>query len=404
MKENIQNIITYIKEVIGVNPQSMSPKIWKNAIYERMKACGISDETLYYHTLRDSAHELQELIELIVVPETWFFRDKSAFDFLSSYINKWLTKKSPREKLNVLSLPCSTGEEPYSIAMTLLKLGLPEKFYTIEAVDISLNALKKAQKGLYGHYSFRGKDLSFRYYFFEKENHDYQINKELFKQVIFKYGNVFDSRFYEALGYFHLIFCRNLIIYLHEEAQIKLLKILQTHLLEDGMVFVGPAETEVMRRFGYIQDQDQKACAFHKPAPATKQKKIIPKPPPDIKNLKYSPSQSLDAHISLKRKKYTLEEARQLADMGQFEEASSLCDALLKEGEPDPEVYFLLGLIQHAYGNEHNAENFFLKTLYLKPDHYEALVYLALLAKKRGDIKQADLYLGRADRIMTMRQ
>jgi chemotaxis protein methyltransferase WspC len=104
------------------------------AVEQRRIACNLPDIDSYYQHVQQFPQELEALIEQLVVPETWFFRDEKPFALLTEYVLKeWLSRQ--QSTLRLLSLPCSTGEEPYSIAMTLLEAGLSPQRFHIDAID-----------------------------------------------------------------------------------------------------------------------------------------------------------------------------------------------------------------------------------------------------------------------------
>src|SRR5919199_6211265 len=110
---------------IGLDASTIGSSKITRAIESRRLACGVPDLQSYLQLLQTSPQELEELIENVIVPETWFFRDRKPFDFLGRYvISEWLPNPKNRS-LRILSLPCCTGEEPYSIAITLIEAGLP---------------------------------------------------------------------------------------------------------------------------------------------------------------------------------------------------------------------------------------------------------------------------------------
>lgn len=375
-------IIHLIEEKIGISASSMSYESWIKLIHKRMKLYQMTDPELYFQTLKESAQEFQEFVEMIVVPETWFFREQAAYDFLIYYATHIWQGKKNGSQLKILSVPCSTGEEPYSIVMTLKDSGLLSTQFSIDAIDISGKAITTAQKAVYGKNSFRCKDLTFRDYYFNKVQNQYHLKQSVKNQVNFRHENIFDPQI--LIKQYDIIFCRNLFIYLNKIAQQKLLKIIDLLLLPKGILFISPVETECIKNLKYTPDPMISSCAFHKslkktPAalPANPKKLPVPKVHPSL-------------HKTL------LEEARHLADRGDFEEAIPLCHKYLKKNNTDPQGFFLLGVIEHALGAELEAENFFLKTVYLEPTHYEALVYLTLLAEKKGDSQQAQLFQTRA--------
>src|SRR5262249_55035918 len=143
----------------------------------------------YWQRVRGSSDELQELIETVVIPETWFFRDVEAFTALVRLVtDEWLPSHGTAV-LRVLSVPCSTGEEPYSLIMALLDGGLSRKEIKVNAVDISARALARARRGEYGPNSFRGKNLDFRDRYFRPTAKGYSVAEWLSEMVNFRQGN-----------------------------------------------------------------------------------------------------------------------------------------------------------------------------------------------------------------------
>src|ERR1700722_10012721 len=151
-----------LKEAMGLDAASIGASAVERAVQARMEASRLSDLGAYLELVRASKAELQQLIEAIVVPETWFWRDPQAFALLSRWaFESWLPKNRDGP-MRLLSLPCSTGEEPYSMAMTLLEAGFPADRLSIDAVDISECALALAARARYGRNSFRGSDPALR--------------------------------------------------------------------------------------------------------------------------------------------------------------------------------------------------------------------------------------------------
>src|SRR5687768_4889524 len=155
-----------------------------------MQAARVKTEPEYLRVLRTSADELRLLIEAVTVPETWFHRDRGAFEKLKSWAAHAITA-NPLRTIRVLSIPCASGEEPYSIAMTLLDAGVPRPQFQIDAVDIRPNAIVRGDAGRYGRNSFRGDDLTFRDRYFRPDGPNrYVIGKQLQGSVRFAVGNI----------------------------------------------------------------------------------------------------------------------------------------------------------------------------------------------------------------------
>jgi chemotaxis protein methyltransferase WspC len=206
----------------------------------------------------------------VVIPETYFFRNRQSFVFLDRYLKQeWLPQHGhSRKSLRVLSFPCSTGEEPYSIAITLAKAGLNLERVRIDAIDISRKALDKAERAIYEDYSFRQQSLTDRQTYFHKLPEGYQLCEEIRRCVKFEHGNILDSFFSLEHKPYDLIFCRNLLIYFHPAARIKAMQVLDRLLVDRGMLFVGYAETTQIDHSKFVSVGHSLTFAYQKqPAP-----------------------------------------------------------------------------------------------------------------------------------------
>ena len=143
---NVAPFLKILNRAMGLAPDSLSRSGIELAVRARMRENATTEKS-YLSLVRTSDEELAELVEEIVVPETWFFRDNKPFELLFE------TVAGRSDEFRVLSAPCSTGEEPYSIAMTLMGAGL--KKFRVDGVDISARALHKAKSAIYGENSFR---------------------------------------------------------------------------------------------------------------------------------------------------------------------------------------------------------------------------------------------------------
>lgn len=142
-----QSVIeSLLKQKIGLDANSIGSSTIARAIYQRMADCRISTMAGYLGLLQESPQEWEAFVESVVIPETWFFRERESFNFLKDYVlSEWLANNSNRI-LQILSVPCSTGEEPYSIAIALLEAGLTAANFRIDAIDISKKACKLPNK------------------------------------------------------------------------------------------------------------------------------------------------------------------------------------------------------------------------------------------------------------------
>ncbi len=408
-------LIELLKQKIGLDSASIGPAAIERALQVRMSACKLQHEQEYVELLFVRDSELQELIEAVVVPETWFFRDREAFAAMTRLVQEEWMPSHPEGTLRVLSLPCSTGEEPYSIAMALLDAGVPAKRFQVDAVDVSERVLQLAQRALYGRNSFRGKDLHFRDRHFEAQANEYRLSKVVRQQVRFQHGNLFHVDFLSGSAIYDIIYCRNLLIYFDSATQKRAIQILTRLLTTKGVLFLGPSETSLASPSDFISLRVPMAFGFRRVVDLPQPQKSKHTPPP--KKPAYSgsrrvavatrpPEFSTSRPLAAAAKPQpapqpsSLEEAQRLADRGLLPDAIKHCEDYLRREGPSDQAYYLLGLIQDATGKRDEATDAYRKALYLNPNHYEALVHLALLLESQKDVSGAQALNARARRLL----
>lgn len=166
-----------LKSRIGLDASSVGSAVIERAVRQRMSGLALHDEDEYWMRLNGSPGEVQALIEAVVVPETWFFRYPESFTTLARLAFERLPSLGGGRALRILSLPCSTGEEPYSIVMALLDAGLSEYLFEVDALDVSARVIERASLGVYGRNSFRGDELGFRDRHFSEVAEGYQLGR-----------------------------------------------------------------------------------------------------------------------------------------------------------------------------------------------------------------------------------
>jgi chemotaxis protein methyltransferase WspC len=407
----IENLLA---QTIGLDAASVGLAAIERAILLRMAASGLKSQPAYLEKIQSSATELQELIEAVVVSETWFFRDQEAFAALGDFvIHEWLPARSSG-KLRLLSIPCATGEEAYSMAMTLTGIGLSADDFQIDAVDISEHALVRARKATYSRNSFRGKSIDFRDRYFETGPHGYRLSDVMRKRVLFQQGNLLSPDFFPGSHRFHFIFCRNLLIYLNLSAQSRAIQTLKRLLTPEGLLFVGPAEAALMVNHHLVSAKRPMAFAFRHGALLPKQppaerkafrvtktpvasRSPAPKPKPPVKTERVAPTQAHPAPPG--KMGIDLKLAGRFADEGRLEEAIKVCEHYLKRHPSSVEALYLLGVIHDATGDWEKARPYYRKALYLDPEHYDSLMHLAYAAEKEGDAAKVKNLRARASRV-----
>jgi chemotaxis protein methyltransferase WspC len=422
-----------LKVSMGLNAASIGSAAIARAVQGRLSACKVGDLHGYLELLRVSATELQALIEAVVVAETWFFRDRHAFTALTRLVHQEWLPTHPEGVLSLLSLPCSTGEEPYSMAMALFEASVPASRFRVDAVDISDRNLAQGIRAVYGKNSFRGDELGFRDRHFDATSEGYRLRENVRRQVRFEHGNLFAANLLPGVAIYDVIFCRNVLIYFDRPTQDRALVVLKRLLHDEGVLFVAPAETALPPDHDLISTNEPLAFAFRKAGvrPSMKRKATRAAPAlalrhPPVKTLptfnrgarnerrdKDLVLKEFSASSAAKRDAFSerspsarsvdpaadLTEATRLADQGHFVEAATCCEEHLRLSGPSATAFYLLGLVRDATGNHSESAAYYRKALYLDANHYDAQIHLALLMEKQGDTAGAQVLRKRAHRL-----
>lgn len=186
-----------------------------------------------------------EVVEAMTTNETLFFRDDRPFrHFRANLLPSLIQARAHRRNLRIWSAACSTGQEPYSIAMTLHDLlqGQPGWTTDILATDISESVLRQARTGVYTQFEIqRGLPIQMMVSHFTKQGDHWQIHEKFRNMVRFQAFNLIQDM--EKLGTFDMIFCRNVLIYFDEPTKRKVLESLSKRLAPDGYLLLGGAES-----------------------------------------------------------------------------------------------------------------------------------------------------------------
>ncbi|SAK87843.1 MCP methyltransferase, CheR-type [Caballeronia temeraria] len=418
----IGRFIELLHRTIGLDAESIGANAVSRAVHERYDLWrDAQDGTLddYYRAVTQDSARMQELIEAVVVPETWFFRDPEAFAALARLARVRLHER-PAKPVRVLSAPCSTGEEAYTVAMVLIEAGIPAERFTIDAIDVSERALTIARRAHYGRNAFRGRALDFRDRHFRAADGGWQLDPAVAQSVRFSQANLLqlDTHAFER---FDFILCRNVLIYFDRDTQCTVLRVLDGLLAQGGTLFVGPAETGLLMREGMSSANIPLAFAFNrpvresanvfngawpapqniaKPLPLVKPAFVLPawaSAPPVVRAM---PVAKLREEAPIEpAPQMNLAHARALADAGQLDAAASAALAYLNAHPSNADAYYLLGVIADARGEHQASRGHYRRALYLDPAHREALTHLAACLSLDGDESGARLLLARAERV-----
>ena len=227
--------------VLAENKQDMV----YNRLVRRLRELNLHDFDHYLENIEESSTEFGLFINAMTTNLTAFFRESHHFDFIAKTIVPQVAKSGKR-RLRIWSAGCSLGEEPYSLAMTLLSSGQDISNWDIRilATDIDSDVLNRAKSGVYAQDRVGVLPKGYLPKFFLKGQGDcigdVQARAELREMIAFKYLNLMEQ--WPIKGPFDFIFCRNVMIYFDKVTQARLLSKMAALLKPDGHLFVGHSE------------------------------------------------------------------------------------------------------------------------------------------------------------------
>lgn len=370
-------IETVVRERLGVDPLSLGPDVLGAAVRERLRARRIDDPALYAMRLMTDPAEQEALAVELAVSESWFFRGgRALFDKLAALLADRAAAR-PGTPARALSVPCSTGEEPYSLALALHERFLAPADYRIDAVDISPRALDRAMAARYGPFAFREVGADVRPSYFRQTDGQWELHAHLRAGVRFRPGNLTDPQFLAGEAPYDLILCRNLFIYFTESGRARALANLDRLLAATGRLCLSPAEADKLPAGRYVADGPSEFGVYrrashsggaHRPL-AARAEPVAPAPRADA-------GPDLGA-------------ARALADAGKLDDALAVCALVLKARPTDADALALSGVVHLAAGRTAAAADALRKALYLAPDHAEATEHMIAVCERRGDRARA---------------
>jgi chemotaxis protein methyltransferase WspC len=396
-------IESVLLEEMGLSISSLGKNSIKKALSRRMSTLSSENFYTYLSLLKKSSVELNAFIDEVAINETWFYRDEAPFNALSKYALTILNQ-SPDKPIRLLSVPCSTGEEPYSMAISLLEAGFNERQYSIDAVDISSRSLTIAQDGVYRKNSFRGHASRFQKRYFDAVSEEtYAIKNNVKKNVNFIKGNLLTLVLPSASIPYDVIFCRNLFIYLDSRFHNKVIHIVSGLLQDDGILFVGHSESGLF------------SASQFKPAPGPntfsffKNKQPLETAQPDHGHNREAKAEfphDLEADtgktispFSPQNQSVSVSEAKLSTENGDYGKAISIYKNIIQEKGPSARIFFLLAINFYEIAEFTNCITLLKKAIYLDPDLIEAIDLLARIYKEFGDEQNFQSFSRRCKRV-----
>jgi len=392
------------------------------ALGVRCRAIGLADQAAYVARWGEDSGEREAFLDELLVGETWFFREWPAFQMLGEWLASQSRRFGPHSPLRILALPCATGEEAWSIASIVQEGGLDASNVVIDAMDINHSALEFAGRGRYPQRRLRSQPLArWAHVLRPRDGEWMEVDESLRGMVRFIEANAMDRTFLLGRDPYHVIFCRNMLIYMGVEARSQVCKTLVACLDPDGLLFLGHAE-QLPPGLGMVRTgadgtfawRPQRETQAPKPAGAALQSlqgitagsggagrmsRAVPNsrpavtvatpvvaPPPPVQqvNRPTLPREPVPPERAI-RSAIDLEAVRQLANQGRYLEAFRQLDSIDARTSLDPEVHCLAGILLGALDRKAEAISRLRRALYLDPAHAEGLAHLALLIEESGD-------------------
>jgi len=250
---------TLLERVLGFRAEPTRAEDVTRALGERLLARSCKDAKAYGRVLDDPrlrAEETRAIADRLTVNETYFLRESAGLRVLVDRLVPELLARG-EGPVRILSVGCSTGDEPYGIALLLHEAGIAPGQVEITGVDVSSNVIATARRAQYSEWALRNVPAALRARYFERERKGYRLVAELRERARFELRNVVDAdgAFWESAQY-DLILCRNLLIYLGTEAIELAVSRFASALTPGGALFLGHAETSLAGPRFTVEEDD----------------------------------------------------------------------------------------------------------------------------------------------------
>jgi chemotaxis protein methyltransferase WspC len=437
----------WLAEHAGLDPELLDRAWLDRVIQRRLEERGVADADSYCRVLDQDPRERERIVEQVSVGETSFFRYPNSFEVLVRHLSGLRGRPPQRSQLRMLSVACATGEEPYSMAMAAVHAGWPHRQVTVDAIDRNAEALAAARAGVYSLRVPRQPLPTWARHWMHEEARRLHVDAAIRKTVRFHCGDVLTAPSGLLPGRYAVVFCRNLLIYLHDEARNELVAKLAAWLEPEGLLFVGHAEQveRLQPRFAILAEpgafalryvratdpglSDEPAASTLAPvSPAEQAEGLAARtrfprawPPTPRSRVSQASSAGVAGTAGAKRSaapaeasqtppptkanplgspdEWAIERVRALADTGRLIEAAEAAEAALTDGSASAELYQLLGSVQLARGRFAEARDALRRAVYLDSRHEESLLQLAMVYQRMGEESQAARYRKRAARV-----
>lgn len=411
----------------GLQMRQEDKEKWRALINSRLSSVRLPSLEEYYRLLTSAATESKaewrELLAILTTGESFFFRDKGQFSLLKNLILPDIIERRQKDRtLRIWSAGCSTGEEPYSLAILIdeLLLQLEGWKILILGTDINEKAIEKAKDGLYTQWSFSTTDPALRKRYFKSLHEAWKLDEKIRKRVKFRPGNLMEDKFPDSASDLYdmdLILCRNVFIYFNSVSVAVVLKKFTETLKDGGYLVTGHGEL-YGQNLGSLQARMfPESVAYQKASSELgvgsselqKAEKIrieveklrgyevkeakFAALKPEILKLPTSDSQLSTLNSQLLNPAYQLNNyiqmAQKCADSGQYDKAAAECRKALDIDNTAVRPYFILAHIAEMKGNNEEPKDLLKRIIYLSPDFIPAWLELGAIYERENDAERA---------------
>ncbi len=238
----------FIYDQTGIYFRDNKRYLLESQVGRRLKQLGLSSFEQYIELVQNGRRqtELPALVNAITINETFFFRHPQQYEAIAEVLLPQFTEENGHRPIRIWSAACSTGDEPYTIAMLIrerVQPRFPNAHFEILGTDINTEVLQTAREGVYGAYAVRNIPPAYLQKYFTKEGDQHVLSPALREMVRFRHLNLTDRHTIGQFRDFDIILCANVLIYFDDDTKQSVISNLYNSLRPGGYLFVGTSET-----------------------------------------------------------------------------------------------------------------------------------------------------------------
>jgi len=395
------------KVEFGLNFYNKNEHLLLKAINTRIKVHGLESQRHYYRKLQGNHDELKELVSLLTNNETYFYREPKQLEFLCEFLVPKIQADNPVGRpIRILSIGCSIGAEPYSIAMVLhQKFGAAAaKMFTILGGDVDGKALEKARVGRYRSMEFRAISPQLQQrYFIQDKSSGFILDPEIRQMVSLHYMNIVSNTIAPELRNMDIIFFRNVSIYFDPATRLVIQKKIASLLKNQGYLIVGMTES-MSNDFGFLKLKHEGNIFYFAKEKANGIVKTTGKsvkagleiPVQKSQTVKSSLNHYKSSDLNVNRRSYQKtittnqnNESANLVDKKDYEKAIQILDTLPGDSHSTLKNFLLQSFILFNRQDFEHSRDYALRALDMAPFTVDGFLLLGMISKWQDHLQDA---------------